>query len=478
MLEKMQKSDIGIIGMGVMGQNLALNIESKGFAVAVYNRTKSRTEEFMRKRSRGKKIRATYSLEDFVESLDRPRRILLMVKAGSAVDIFIEKLTSLLEKGDIIIDGGNSHFEDTERRCREVENKGMLYLGTGISGGEQGALHGPCIMPGGNRQAYKHMEKIFIKASAWTEDGPCCTYLGPTSAGHYVKMVHNGIEYAVMQIIAECYHLMSTGLKMKIEDIQKVFNQWNRAELNSYLMEITADILGKKDDATGKPLVEVILDKAEQKGTGRWTSKSALDLGVPIPTITAAVNARIISSFKSWRNLLSERLVGPKIRENRIDRKKFLSRLKDTCYAGILSSYIQGMHLLTTASREYNYEFSLSEIARIWKGGCIIRARVLDTIKDICQIYPTLPNLLLSDELKGVFNQRIPALREVAVQAKKWGIPTPAIDSCLNYYDSFRTATLPANLVQAQRDFFGAHGYERVDKEGTFHTMWQKDKAG
>jgi len=468
----MQKSDIGIIGMAVMGQNLALNIESRGFSVAVYNRTESKTRRFIQERARERTITATYSLEDFIKSLGRPRKVLLMVKAGPPVDIFIERLIPLLEEGDIIIDGGNSHFKDTERRYREVEKEGILYLGTGISGGEYGALYGPCIMPGGNRKAYEQVEKIFTKACAHTEDGPCCTYLGPTSAGHYVKMVHNGIEYGVMQIIAECYHLMSTGLKMRIEDIQKVFNQWNRAELNSYLVEITADILGKKDDATGKPLVEVILDKAEQKGTGRWTSQSALDLGVPIPTISAAVNARIISSFKSQRTVLSGKLKDPEGVENRINKEKFLSRLKDACYTGMLFSYVQGMHLLAIASEEFDYGLNLSEIARIWKGGCIIRARLLDTIKNIYQIYPTLPNLLLSDELKDVFNQRIPALREVAVQAKKWGIPTPAMSTCLDYYDSYRAATLPANLIQAQRDFFGAHRYERVDKEGTFHTMW------
>lgn len=468
----MQKSDIGIIGMAVMGQNLALNIESKGFCVSVYNRTESKTKEFVQKRAKDKNIAATYSIPDFIDSLNRPRKILLMVKAGEAVDIFIEKIIPLLDKGDIIIDGGNSYFKDTESRYQRVEKEGLLYLGTGISGGEYGALYGPCIMPGGDEKAYQQLEEIFVKVAARTEDGPCCTYLGPTSAGHYVKMVHNGIEYGIMQILAEVYHLMKIGLRINVDDIQQIFSQWNSTELDSYLVEITADIFTKKDNLTGRPLVEVILDKAGQKGTGKWTSQSALDLGIPVPTITAAVDARIISSFKSQRMILAEKF--KKIqKDNQIDKDKFVSRLKNACYLCMLLSYVQGMHLLAAASDEFNYGLNLSEIARIWKGGCIIRTKLLDIIKDIYKNNPELPNLLLSDELQNLILQRILDLREVVVQATRWEIPTPAMSASLNYYDSYRMDTLPANLIQAQRDYFGAHTYQRVDKEGVFHTNWQ-----
>jgi len=468
----MQKSDIGIIGMAVMGQNLALNVENKGFSVSVYNRTGSRTKKFIEERAKDKAITATYSLDDFVKSLKRPRKVLLMIKAGEAVDSFIEKLVPLLAEGDIIIDGGNSHFKDTERRYRKVKGKGLLYLGTGISGGEYGALFGPCIMPGGDREAYSQLEDIFVKIAAHTEDGPCCSYLGPTSAGHYVKMVHNGIEYAVMQIIAESYHLMRNNLNMEIDEIQKVIQEWNSSELNSYLIEITEDILSKKDDFTGKPLVEMILDKAEQKGTGKWTSQSALDLGVPIPTITSAVDARILSSFKELRVSLSAKLKG-ETGEEKVEKESFLHHLKNACYASILLSYIQGMHLLFVASGEFGYSLNLSEVARIWKGGCIIRAKVLNLIKDVYTKYPNLSNLLLADEILNVLNERILSLRKVTIQAKKWGTPTLALSSSLNYYDSLRTTVLPANLIQAQRDYFGAHRYERIDKEGSFHTKWK-----
>ena len=468
----MQKSDIGIIGMAVMGQNLALNIESRGFSVAVYNRTGSRTKEFIQKRAKNKNIVATYSISDFIKSLVRPRKILLMVKAGEAVDIFIEKIIPLLDEGDIIIDGGNSYFKDTERRYKIVENRGLLYLGTGISGGEYGALYGPCIMPGGDKRAYQQVEDIFISCAAQTEDGPCCTYLGPSSAGHYVKMVHNGIEYGLMQIIAECYHLMKLGLKMSIDEIQQIFNQWNSTELGSYLMEITSDIFTKKDDLTDKPLVEVILDKAEQKGTGKWTSQSALDLGIPIPTITAAVDARIISSFKSERVTLAERFKREK-KNWKVDKEKFLSNLKNACYICMILSYIQGMHLLAAASDNFNYGVDLSEVARIWKGGCIIRAKLLDIIKNIYRKNPGLSNLLLSDELRETIFRRSVDLRKVLIEAKTWEVPTPAMSASLNYYDAYRMDTLPANLIQAQRDYFGAHTYQRVDREGIFHTSWQ-----
>ena len=472
----MQKSDIGIIGMAVMGQNLALNIEDKGFAVSVYNRTKSKTEKFLKERAEKKNIIGTYSIEDFVSSLKKPRKILLMVKAGEAVDFFIESLLPLLEKGDIIIDGGNSYFKDTERRFDKVEKEGIFYLGTGISGGEYGALHGPCIMPGGDERAYSEVEEIFLKCAAKTEDGPCCTYLGPRSAGHFVKMVHNGIEYGIMQILAEAYHLMRCGLKMGFDEIQEVFKKWTSTQLNSYLVEITADILSKKDDLTGKYLLEVILDKAEQKGTGKWTSQSALDLGVPVPTITLAVDARIISSFKSQREILAERFGREKraLAGEEIDRDRFLSKLKDACYFCMFLSYAQGMHLLSAASVEFGYGIDLSEVARIWKGGCIIRAELLDVIKRIYKNDPQLSNLLFSEKLQDIIpvSSLSEHLRDVVIQAKKWEIPTPAMSCCLDYYDSFRTENLPANLIQAQRDFFGAHTYRRKDREGVFHTIW------
>lgn len=473
----MPKKDIGIIGMAVMGRNLALNIEDKGFSVAVYNRTKSKTEEFVREKASGKNITATYSLEDFVNSLRRPRRILLMVKAGAPVEGLLERIFPLLGKGDIIMDGGNSHFQDTERRCQEAEKRGFLYLGVGISGGEYGALHGPCIMPGGSKEAYRQVEEIFIRICAQTEDGACCTYLGPGSAGHYVKMVHNGIEYAIMQIIAECYHIMREGLNMEIEKIKDVFEKWNLTELNSYLIQITAEILDKKDQFTGKALIDVILDKAEQKGTGRWAVQSALDLGVPVPAIFAAVDARIISSFKSWRMLLAEKFKNERKEKITRDKESFLSRLREACYMGMLISYTQGMHLLRVASREYSYSLDLSEVARIWKGGCIIRARLLDLIKSIYQTHPDLPNLLLSEKLEEQFKRFIPSLREVIIEAKKCKISLPVMESCLNYYESFKTPYLPANLIQAQRDFFGAHTYKRVDKEGDFHTVWQEEEV-
>jgi len=466
------KSDIGVIGLAVMGQNLVLNIESRGFSVSVYNRTSSKTKIFAEERGKGKSVFPFYSLQDFVSSLKKPRKILLMVKAGEAVDSFLSDLILFLEEGDIVMDGGNSHFKDTERRYHRMKKRGIFYLGVGISGGEMGALYGPCIMPGGDREAYLKVEDILIAISAKTEDGPCCTYLGPSSAGHFVKMVHNGIEYAVMQTIAESYSLMRNGLGMKIEDIKDVIHKWNLGELNSYLMEITVNILGKKDDFTGKPLVEVILDKAEQKGTGKWTSQTAFDLGISVPTITAAVEARILSSFKDLRVSLSGKLKGEE-RKEEVEKGKFLGYLENACYASILLSYIQGTHLLSVASDEFGYSLNLSEVARIWKGGCIIRARILNLIKDVYAKYKGLFNLLLADEVEEKLRGRIYGLRETIIQAKKWGIPTPALSSSLNYYDSLRASLLPANLIQAQRDYFGAHAYQRIDKERSFHTRWE-----
>jgi len=465
------ESDFGIIGMAVMGQNLALNIESKGFTVSVYNRTVERTKEFASLRAKGKRILATYSVEEFIKSLERPRRIMIMVQAGQPVDAVIEQLLPQLERGDILIDGGNSHFTDTERRVKLAEEHGILYLGTGVSGGEYGALHGPSIMPGGHREAYEVVKEIFLKIAAQVEDGPCCTYIGPGGSGHYVKMVHNGIEYGVMEILAESYDLMHRGLGMATEEMRRVYTAWNADELNSYLVEITAEILARKDGETGQPLVEVILDKAKQKGTGKWTSQNALDLGIPIPTITAAVNARIISAFKEERAEAARLLsgLGPRYVS---DREEFIRRLREAVYLAVITAYAQGFRLLQEASQEYDYNLNLAEIARIWKGGCIVRARLLQEIQRAFATDLELKNLLLAEPFRSRLVERITYLRQVVMAAHQLGIPIPGLSAALNYYDAYRSERLPANLVQAQRDYFGAHTYERVDKPGKFHTEW------
>ena len=467
----MQKADIGVIGMAVMGQNLALNMEDKGYTVSVYNRTAQRTEDFVKERCRDKTIIPTYTLEDFVNSLRRPAKILLMVKAGQPTDEFIDKLMPLLEEQAIIIDGGNSYFRDTERRRQRVEEKGIYYLGTGISGGESGALHGPSIMPGGDYEAYQQIEEIFTKIAAQTEDGPCCAFLGPSSAGHFVKMVHNGIEYAVMEILAECYQALRIGLGLQVEEIQRIFSEWNKGELNSYLLEITTHILEKIDQETKNPLVEVILDKAEQKGTGKWTSQAALDLGVSVPTISAAVDARIISSYKDDRVKMAKKL-GESLPKCLGERKEFLFQLPSAYYAAVLVSYVQGLHLLKVASAEFNYGLNLSEVARIWKGGCIIRAKLLNIIKDIYLRNPDLPHLFFSDTLANIIRPKIESLRMILIEIRKLGIPAPALNAAMDYFESCRSSVVPANLIQAQRDYFGAHTYQRIDKEGSFHTQW------
>lgn len=467
------EADFGIVGMAVMGQNLALNVESKGFIVAVYNRTAARTEEFAKTGAKGRRIIPTYSAEGFIHSLKRPRRVMLMVKAGAPVDEMIEQLSLYLEEGDILIDGGNSFFKDTERRLKRAEECGLLYLGTGVSGGEYGALHGPSIMPGGHREAYDQVEPIFLKIAAQLEDGPCCTYVGPGGAGHYIKMVHNGIEYGVMEILAESYDLMQRGLGISAEEMSRIYAAWNADELNSYLVGITAEILARKDGETGRPLVEVILDKAEQKGTGKWTSQNALDLGVAIPTITAAVNARIISAFKEERAEAAKLLIGPEQRFKG-DKEKFLKHLRAAVYLAVVTTYAQGFKLLKVASSEYGYDLNLSEIARIWKGGCIIRARLLEGIQRALVVDPELKNLLLAEPFRSEVIDRSASLHQIVADAHRWGIPVPALSASLNYYDGYRSERLPANLIQAQRDYFGAHTYERIDKEGMFHTEWEE----
>ncbi|NCR69806.1 MAG: decarboxylating NADP(+)-dependent phosphogluconate dehydrogenase [Microcystis aeruginosa LG13-12] len=474
----MTKRTFGVIGLAVMGENLALNVESRGFPIAVYNRTASKTKEFMETRAVGKDVKAAYSLEEFVQILERPRKILVMVKAGPPVDAVIEQLKPLLEEGDMIIDGGNSLYEDTERRTRDLESTTKLgFVGMGVSGGEEGALHGPSLMPGGTEFAYRELEPILTKIAAQVDDGPCVTYVGPGGAGHYVKMVHNGIEYGDMQLIAEAYDVLKNGLGLSNQQLQETFTEWNRTdELNSYLIEITADIFKYVDPETGHHLVDLILDSAGQKGTGRWTVLSSLELGVSIPTIYAAVNARVMSAYKDERVAASKELPGPG-ETYPGDAALFVDKVRDALYCSKMCSYAQGMALIAKASQEFNYNISLPESARIWKGGCIIRAGFLDKIRKAFAENPGLPNLLLAPEFKQSILDRQEAWREVLVLANKLGIPVPAFSSSLDYFDSYRRANLPQNLTQAQRDYFGAHTYERTDKPRGefFHTEWMTE---
>ncbi len=467
----MKQQDIGLIGLAVMGQNLVLNMERNGFGVAVYNRTGAKTTAFMEGPAAGKNITATYTIEDLVAALKKPRIVMIMVKAGPAVDAIISQLRPHLESGDLIIDGGNSFFPDTERRSQELAADGIQYLGVGISGGEEGALWGPSIMPGGQREAYALVEPIFTAIAAKVDGEPCVTYVGPRGAGHYVKMVHNGIEYGDMQLIAEAYDILHRGLGLTTDDLHEVFARWNEGVLSSYLIEITADIFTYIDEETGRPLVDLILDKAGQKGTGRWTSQNALELGVPTPTINAAVVGRIISAYKAEREKAAEILRGPD-RAFSGDRDAFIEAVGDALYASKICSYAQGFALMRAASQEYEYDLNYSELARIWRGGCIIRARFLDDVRAAYADEPDLPNLLLAPFFQDAVASRQPAWRRVIQTAIELGIPTPAMSASLAYFDSYRSARLPANLIQAQRDYFGAHTYERVDKEGVFHTEW------
>ena len=472
----MAKRTFGVIGLAVMGENLALNVESRGFPIAVYNRTAAKTEKFMAERAQGKDIKAAYSLEEFVQTLERPRNILVMVKAGKPVDAVIEQLKPLLDKGDTIIDGGNSLYDDTERRTKDLESTGLGFVGMGVSGGEEGALNGPSLMPGGTEAGYRDLEPILTKIAAQVDDGPCVTYIGPGGAGHYVKMVHNGIEYGDMQLIAEAYDLMKNTLNLSGDELEKVFSEWNHTdELNSFLIEITADIFSNNDPKTHKPLVDSILDAAGQKGTGRWTVVSSLELGVPIPTIYAAVNARVMSAYKEERVAASKEISAPDA-DFLGDKQEFIDKVRDALYCSKMCSYAQGMALLSKASSEFSFNLDLAEIARIWKGGCIIQAGFLDKIKKAFNENPNLPNLLLAPEFKQSIVDRQAAWREVLSTANKLGIAVPAFSSSLDYFDSYRRANLPQNLTQAQRDYFGAHTYERVDRpRGEFsHTEWTK----
>jgi len=468
----MAKAKFGLIGLGVMGQNLALNIANKGFRVAVYNRTGAVTGEFIKGPARGKPVTGCYSYPEFVEQLERPRRIMLMVKSGPAVDAVIDGLKPYLEPGDILIDGGNSFFRDTERRTRALNHEGLFYLGTGVSGGEEGALHGPSIMPGGNIEAWGAVKEIFMAAAARAEDGePCVDYIGQSGAGHYVKMVHNGIEYAIMQLISEVYDLLHRGLGMKEDGLASLFEEWNRGKLASYLVEITAEIMKRKDPETGQPILSVILDEAEQKGTGKWTSQNSMDLGVPTHTINAAVASRIISGMKEERVQASKTLVGPQPQFSG-ERNQFIDAVKEAFYASVIIAYTQGFALMADASKEYSYQLDLKRVAKIWRAGCIIRA---DLLEDIMQAYDRtngLTNLLLDEVLSDIVIHRQGALRYVISTAVRMGIPVYAFSASLAYFDALRTSRLPANLIQAQRDYFGAHTYQRLDKEGTFHTEW------
>ena len=469
----MSKADIGLIGLAVMGQNLVLNMDDHGFTVAVYNRTVSKVDEFVEGNAKGTKVIGAHSIEELVSLLKKPRRVMLLVKAGKAVDDFIELLIPHLEAGDIIIDGGNSNYNDTIRRTAYVESKGLLYIGTGVSGGEEGARHGPSIMPGGSPAAWPHVKPIFQAVAAKVDDGsPCCDWVGENGAGHYVKMVHNGIEYGDMQLICEAYFLMKQALGMSADEMHRVFADWNKGKLDSYLIEITRDILAFKDE-DGEPLVEKILDTAGQKGTGKWTGISSLDLGIPLTLIGEAVYARNLSAMKEERVTASKVLSGPEARFEG-DKKAFVDDIREALYASKIISYAQGYMLLRAAAEEYNWNLNYGGIALMWRGGCIIRSVFLGRIKEAFDNQPNLTNLLLDPYFKEQVESAQAAWRRVVAKAVELGVPVPAMASALTFYDGYRSERLPANLLQAQRDYFGAHTYERIDRPRGefFHTTW------
>jgi 6-phosphogluconate dehydrogenase len=465
--------DIALIGLAVMGQNLILNMNDHGYTVVAYNRTVAKVDEFLGREAKGTRVIGAHSIEEMVRNLKRPRRVMMLVKAGAAVDEFIEQLIPHLEPGDIIIDGGNSLFEDTNRRVKYVESKGLLYIGTGVSGGEEGARRGPSIMPGGSPKAWPHVKDIFQAVSAKVEGGtPCCDWVGEQGAGHYVKMVHNGIEYGDMQLICEAYNLMKTGLGLTTDEMHKVFTEWNTGELDSYLVEITRDILGVKD-TDGQPLVERILDTAGQKGTGKWTVVNSQDLGIPITLIAEAVYSRCVSALKEERVKAARKLKGPRPKISG-DRAKLVNDIRDALYASKIVSYAQGYMLMRAAAAEYKWNLNYGGIALMWRGGCIIRSRFLGKIKEAYDKNPKLSNLMLDDYFRGEIKRCQKGWRNVVATAAKKGIPVPAFSTALAFYDQYRSAVLPANLLQAQRDYFGAHTYERIDKPRGefFHTNW------
>jgi 6-phosphogluconate dehydrogenase len=467
-------AQFGMIGLGVMGSNLALNVADHGFPIAVWNRDPEPMKRFL-ERNPGKKITGATTLQEFVNALERPRRIMMLIAAGTPIDQTIERLRPLVQDGDVIIDGGNSWFKDTQDRTKRLEGTGIHFMGSGVSGGEEGARHGPSLMPGGSDHSWQAMRPIFESIAAKTDSGPCVTHVGPDGAGHFVKMVHNGIEYGDMQLIAEAYELLRKGLKASPDELAAIFGQWNKTNLESFLIEITAHIFRVKDPDSGAALLDKVLDKAGQKGTGKWTAQVALDLGVPVPTIAAAIDARVLSSMKEERVAASKVLRGPDAIPKVSDRKQFIDDVHDALYASKICSYAQGMALIQAGSREWKWGVNLREMARIWKAGCIIRARFLDSIMRAYERKPDLPNLLLDQEFSATVQKSGQAWRRAIAMAQSSGIPVPAMSSSLAYFDAYRSADLPQNLTQAQRDYFGSHTYQRNDKgpDAPFvHTDW------
>lgn len=473
----MSKPQIGVVGMAVMGKNLALNIESRGYSVAIYNRTGSKTEKVVADHP-DKNLVPSYTIEDFVNSLETPRRIILMVKAGAPTDATIKSLLPHLDKGDVLIDGGNTFFQETMRRNEELDNSGINFIGMGVSGGEKGALEGPSLMPGGQKEAYDLVEPILKKIAAKAEDGEACvTYVGPNGAGHYVKMVHNGIEYGDMELIAESYNLMRNLLGLSNDEISDVFNEWKDGELKSYLIDITADILTRKDDLdTGKPIVDVILDRAGNKGTGKWSSQSALELGVPQSLITESVYARYISAMKDERVAASQVLPNPEFDLDDVNKKELVEKIRRALYFSKIMSYAQGFEQLRVASENYGWNLNYGDMAKIWREGCIIRAQFLQKITDAYEKNPELKNLMLDDYFKKIVEEYQNDVRDIAALAIKAGVACPGFSSAITYYDQYRSAHLPANIIQAQRDYFGAHTYERTDREGIYHYEWYHEE--
>ncbi|VFP87508.1 NADP-dependent phosphogluconate dehydrogenase [Candidatus Erwinia haradaeae] len=466
----MPKQEIGIVGMAVMGRNLALNLENRGYSVSIFNRTSEKTDEVMIEHP-NRNLIPYYKIKEFVSSLEKPRRILLMVKSGQATDDTISRITKYLEHGDILIDGGNAYYKDTMRRNRELSSQGFNFIGTGISGGEEGALKGPSFMPGGQKDAYQLIAPILSNIAAVSHGEACITYIGPNGSGHYVKMIHNGIEYGDMQLISEAYFLLKHALKLKNENIAQIFNKWNQGELNSYLIDITATIFTKKNQE-GNYLIDLILDKAEHKGTGQWASQSALDLNEPLSLITASVFARYMSSLKAYRIEASKILSGPKLKILGGNTKKCIEQIRRALYLGKIISYSQGFSQLKTASKKYQWNLKYGEISKIFRAGCIIRSQFLEQITQSYTLDPNLTNLLLTPYFSKITAQYQTALRSIISYSVENGIPVPAFSSAISYYDSYRSANLPANLIQAQRDYFGSHTYRRIDKEGLFHTKW------
>jgi 6-phosphogluconate dehydrogenase len=467
----MEKQQFGVIGLGVMGKSLSLNIEDKGFSVAVYNRSSDKTEVF-EKEVGMKNFKCCYTIEEFASSLETPRKILMMIKDGKPTDDIIEALKPYLSKGDILIDAGNSYYKDTIRRNAALKEEGFRYIGAGVSGGEEGALKGPAIMPGGQRDAYDLVEPIFMAICARVDGEPCCDYIGEDGSGHYVKMVHNGIEYADMQLIAEAYFILKNTLELSPEELHGVFIEWNKGELNSYLIEITSDIFSKRDEVTGEAMVDIILDSAGQKGTGKWTSQSALDLGIPAPSIAEAVFARYISSIKKERVAASKLFKAKTSCSNELDRTDFIEAVRKALYASKICAYAQGFALLKGASTEHGWELNYGKIAATFRGGCIIRAQFLNKIKAVYDENLSLSNLMIAPYFKGILENYQIEWRKVVATSILQGIPVPGFSSSLTYFDSYKSETLPANLIQAQRDYFGAHTFERIDTEGHFHNKW------